>query len=367
MKRKAFVGLSAILLCLGAEFSTTVMAQPQCQMTAKPAQDPSKIWLRSGPYKILDTPEIVKQMDIARRLAGDSHSLLTLQRLQCRDIDDTYTIVQTPGANVISADPQSSGWHEAPAVPTKVFDNVYYVGGMEVGGWLIDTGDGYIMLDSSYDYGYEEVLLPNMAKLGLDPAQVKYILITHAGPDHIGAAGHFQKDYGTKIIFDSNLRNIPTTVMKDGDTLTVGDTTITMVQTPRTVGGGGLSYLIPVKINGKSHMWATFGNTGLGSTLADKAVYRQSMEKFITYVDKLKADVAISSHPFVDASLDRMKAIRECDTPRSHRHDLCGHRNPFLIGEAAARRYFEIMDQCAVVQIQRQEAGLDATGLMRLP
>ena len=42
---------------------------------------------------------------------------------------------------------------EVPAVPTKVFDNVYYVGGMEVGGWVIDTGDGYIMLDASYDYG----------------------------------------------------------------------------------------------------------------------------------------------------------------------------------------------------------------------
>ncbi len=64
-------------------------------------------------------------------------------------------------------------------MPTKVFDNVYYVGGMEVGGWLIDTGDGYIMLDSSYDYGVDTILLPNMAKLGLDPAKVKYIMITH--------------------------------------------------------------------------------------------------------------------------------------------------------------------------------------------
>ena len=66
-------------------------------------------------------------------------------------------------------------------MPTKVFDNVYYVGGMEVGGWLIDTGDGYIMLDSSYDYAVDKILLPNMKKLGLDPAKVKYILITHGG------------------------------------------------------------------------------------------------------------------------------------------------------------------------------------------
>ena len=91
-----------------------------------------------------------------------------------------------------------------------------------------------------------------------------------------------------------------------------------------------------------------------------------SLAHFLTYVDNLGADIAISSHPFVDASLDRMEMIRECNEPR-HRHDLCGPHNPFLIGEKAARRYFEIMDQCAVVQIKRQEAGLDNTGLKTLP
>ena len=55
--------------------------------------------------------------------------------------------------------------------------------------------------------------------------------------------------------------------MSDGDTLTLGDTTITMVKTPRTVGGSGLSYFIPVKIKGKRHMWATYGNTGINGPL----------------------------------------------------------------------------------------------------
>jgi metallo-beta-lactamase class B len=114
-------------------------------------------------------------------------------------------------------------------------------------------------------------------------------------------------------------------------------------------------------------MWATFGNTGLPASLSDKKdVYRPSMAHFLEAVDYLGADVAISSHPFVDASLDRMKMIRECNDPRT-RNDLCGPHNPFLLGEKAARRYFEIMDQCAVVQIKRQEAGLDNTGLKPLP
>ena len=122
--------------------------------------------------------------------------------------------------------------------------------------------------------------------------------------------------------------------MKDGDTLTLGDTTITMVSTPRRVGGDGFSYLIPVKIHGKRHMWATFGNTNAaGGTIDDKFQYRTSMAKFITYVKNLRADIAISSHPFVDASLDRMEIIRECNDRRGH-HDQCGPHNPFLIGQS---------------------------------
>jgi len=370
MKRKAF-SLLVMLLCLGVGFSMTALAQ-----------DPAKIWLREGPHRLLDTPEIMDQMDIARELAGDDYYFLTTQRLQCNDIDDTYTIVGPPGPNVLPPDFMSTGYAEAPAVPTQVFDNVYYVGGMEVGGWIIDTGDGLIMLDSSYDYGATTILEPNMAALGLDPAQIKYILITHAGPDHIGAAKYFQDTYGTEVVFNRKLvsapatspapdwlKNMPdeTTVMNDGDTLTLGDTTITMVLTPRNYNrdgspGDGFSYFIPVKIKGKRHMWATYGNTGISGGIANKELYQESMAKFLTYVDKLRADIAISSHPFVDASLDRMEIIRECNDRRG-RHHKCGRHNPFLLGKKGARRYFEIMDQCVVVQIAREEAGLNNTGL----
>ncbi|MEI8633402.1 hypothetical protein P4S72_17860 [Vibrio sp. PP-XX7] len=43
----------------------------------------------------------------------------------------------------------------------------------------------------------------------------------------------------------------------DGQQLTLGDTTVTIVHTPRRVNGGGLSYLAPVYDHKKRHMWAT--------------------------------------------------------------------------------------------------------------
>jgi metallo-beta-lactamase class B len=367
MERKTLISLLVVLLCLGLSMATMAFESVQ---DPQPVQDPSKTWVRTGPYLIVDTPAIKAEMEKARELTGGDWYFQQIQRLQCGDIDDTYTIVRTPGANVIPPDAQSTGRKEVSAVPTKVFDNVYYVGGMEVGGWVIDTGAGYIMLDAGYDYSYAEFLIPNMKKLGLDPAKVKYILVTHAGPDHVGAAKAFQDNYGTKVIFNNIIKPNPaylpnppvTTVMNDKDTLTLGNTTITMVLTPRTPGGDGFSYFIPVKINGKRHMWATFGNTGY----SDIATWRNSMAYFLTYVDSLRADVAISSHPFVDGSVRRMEIIRECDKPRHH-HDQCGPHNPFLIGKEAARRYFEIMDQCAVVQQMRKDAGLNGSGFLACP
>lgn len=378
MKRKV-LSLLAMSVCLTWGFAIAALAQDT-------VQDPAKMWTRSQyPLQLLDTEEIKAEMEIARQLAGDDWYFLQLQRLQCSDVDESNTVVQTPGSNN-SDDWNPYRWREVPAVPTQVFDNVYYVGGMEVGGWLIDTGDGYIMLDSSYEYGVDTILLPNMEALGLDPAKVKYILITHgSGPrtaDHSGGVKYFNDNYHTKVVisgpeWDSSgpgwIDPDDVIVGTDGQTLTLGDTTITMVTTPRRYDrytgepGGGLSYFIPVKIKGKQHMWATYGNTGISGGLENIGLYLDSMQKFLAYVDYLKPEIAISSHPFVDGSIRRMELIRECNDRRG-RHKgwnnkrMCG-RNPFLIGKKGARRYFEIMDQCAVVRYMREEAGLPANGL----
>lgn len=352
--------VGASLTGCGGSHAATPHELPEVRF--KTNQDPTKIWLRSAaPVELLDTPEIREEVEKARALAGDDNYLLNLQRLQCNDFDDTYTIVQTPGSNTMPASTTTSGRKERAAEPTKVFDNVYYVGGYEVGGWVIDTGDGYIMLDSSYDYGYEEILLPNMGKLGLDPNKVKYILITHAGPDHLGATKKFQENHGTKIVYSAPFTGATapvTTVVRDGDTLTLGNTTITMVSTPRTVGGTGLSYFIPVTIDGVKHLWATYGNTGIVGTLADKAIYTSAIRNFIdNYVVRLKPDIAISSHPFVDGSGTRMEIIRQSSP---------GMPNPFLIGSKGVKAYFEIMAQAVTVQSMRQAAGLNASGTARL-
>jgi len=86
------------------------------------------------------------------------------------------------------------------AEPAKVFDNLYFVGGKLHSSWALTTKDGIILIDTIYPYNSEELIIGGMKKVGLDPAQIKYVLISHAHGDHIGGAEMLQKRYGARIV-----------------------------------------------------------------------------------------------------------------------------------------------------------------------
>ena len=63
--------------------------------------------------------------------------------------------------------------------PVKVFDNLYFVGMTEYSAWAVKTSDGIILLDTIYDYSIEDEVVGGLKKLGLDPATIKYALVSH--------------------------------------------------------------------------------------------------------------------------------------------------------------------------------------------
>jgi metallo-beta-lactamase class B len=351
MKNKNFGGnlmlnLIVILLCMTLGLTSCANANATTPAPVKDSNDS---------VKVLDTPEIVAEMEKARNLAGDDKSLRITQRLQSRDLDEKGVPTVAPPVNLAEGS-------EQPAEPTKIFDNLYYIGGTNTGSFIFTTSEGYIMIDAGYNYSPETLIIPGMKKLGLDPSKIKYLLITHAGPDHVGGAKYFQENYGTHIVMSQQEWNAASTkkdwpkqdiIGTDGQKLTLGDTTITIVETPRQVNGGGLSYIAQVFDNGEPHMWATYGNTNVVGTLEDKKVYRDAVKHFLSYLDNAKVDVVISDHPFADGSLEKMEQLRNRKS---------GEPNPFVLGQERARRFFELLDQCAVVLTARQEAGLDETG-----
>ena len=64
---------------------------------------------------------------------------------------------------------------------------------------MIQTSAGLMMIDALGANQVESDLLSGFIKLGLDPAQVKTILVAHGHADHFGGSAYFQQKFGAKV------------------------------------------------------------------------------------------------------------------------------------------------------------------------
>ena len=106
------------------------------------------------------------------------------------------------------------------------------------------SNDGYILYDTANADDAEDVLVGGMQKLGLDPAKVKYVIVSHGHRGESGGAYLFQSRYGAHIVtadwdlIEGSLYGYPTGKPKrditatDGMTVTVGERTVTLYLTP---------------------------------------------------------------------------------------------------------------------------------------
>ena len=118
--------------------------------------------------------------------------------------------------------------------PFQIFDNLYFVGIGEVGSYVIETSDGLILLDTLWDNeGYTEYHLGNIREVGLDPMDIKYVVILQGHRDHYGGAPALQKiidaQFGTaeedrKMMVEDFGEYAPRIdfIIEEGDTLTLG-------------------------------------------------------------------------------------------------------------------------------------------------
>ena len=123
--------------------------------------------------------------------------------------DTTCGLVRPPAAPAAAAPasapapapgpPARATWH---AEPAKVFDNLYFVGQTEYSAWAVTTSDGIILMDAIFDYSVEDEVVDGLTALGLDPKQIKYVVISHAHGDHVGGA-RFLQDRGARIVMSA--------------------------------------------------------------------------------------------------------------------------------------------------------------------
>jgi metallo-beta-lactamase class B len=300
------------------------------------------------------------QQHLEKALALAKPDLLTEEQNVC-----SPTGPQRPAA-LRAAAGQAAVLH-ALVEPTRIFDNLYYIGFDDVGAFAMKTSAGILLVDTlNTPQEAEEVLAGRLVKVGLNPADVKYILIGHGHYDHFGGASYFQDKYRPRVAMsgaDWNLIETPNTfqsdrarpkrdvVVKDGQKVTLGDTTLTVMLTPGHT-PGTLAILIPVKDKGKPYTALLLSGGTATPTPASLAAF----EKALNTAKQAHAAVMLLGHPGVfEDDLGWMAAIRK--NPSGP--------NPFIYGEARFARYLDIMSECAQARMAALGYGRPAASAAR--
>src|SRR5258705_11239856 len=223
------------------------------------------------------------------------------------------------------------------AEPAKIFDNLYFIGIPSVSAWAITTSAGIIVIDTLDNPREAEAFIEGgLRKLGLDPMQVKYVIITHAHNDHFGGAQYLADKLHAQLVMSETdwgviekMQPPPATntnrgplpkrgrAVKDGDKLTLGDTTIEMYQTPPHT-PGAISLIIPLKDGNQRHVGALWGGIGFNfpQNAENYTTYANSVQKFSVVAKNV--DVPLANHSNFDNAFAKMKALKTREPGRKN-------------------------------------------------
>ena len=246
-----------------------------------------------------------------------------------------------------------------------MFDNLYWLGTRQHSSWALQTSAGIIIIDTNFAWATEPEIIDGLTKLGLNPRDIKYVIISHAHGDHDQGAAELQKRYGAKVVmgapdWEATLQRPATAaggvpkrdiaVGPEGTKLTLGDTTVEIVATPGHT-PGTLSYVFPVKDQGRTVMVAYSGGTLTGAFGTDGArwdEYIASQRKIAKAAADAGASVILSNHSEYDGAYTKARLL---SAPRQP-----GEDHPFIVGTDGVQRYFTVMAECAMASKLRAGA-----------
>ncbi len=249
----------------------------------------------------------------------------------------------------------------------RIFDNLSYVGLQWVSCYVLETSEGLILIDALYG-DFAEHAEDGIRALGLDPADIKMVLVTHGHFDHSGGIKHFKDTYGAQIgmtaedwvlaesepsdprfAFPQIERDL---VIEDGQQISLGDTTLTAYVTPGHT-EGVLSLDFEVRDGEQTHRAFTFGGVGLNFSGMDRTeAYLASVAR----IRSLSADgerpisVNVPNHPEVGQMFERRDraATREPGDP-----------HPFVDPEGYAA-WLQDIDSAARQKLVEEMATIDS-------
>ncbi|MEO8483019.1 MAG: MBL fold metallo-hydrolase [Acidobacteriota bacterium] len=237
----------------------------------------------------------------------------------------------------------------------QVFDNVYYAGTGSVGAWVIKTSAGLILWDTlDSEENARNILEAGMKNVGLNPADIKYLVIGHHHFDHVGGLEYFQRNYNPTILMGKLDWDVVMTSgtkvrrgvdVLDGQKVTLGDTTITLFllpgHTPTSVSG-----IFPATYQGR-----TFNILNLTASRFSTYASLAAFQRIFDEAKRAKVEAVVQVHPDINMlKTETIAALRNYPVAGPH---------PMLFTPEKAARYMDVELECGRARVAANRAALD--------
>src|SRR5512139_487568 len=256
-----------------------------------------------------------------------------------------------PKAQATAPAQASPAAQPAAVEPARVFDNLYFVGDRTTSAWALTTSAGIILIDAGFHYNVEGTIVGGMRKLGLKPEEIKYVIVSHGHNDHFGGASYLQKTFKARIVMsEADWEHMVTwpqrgspapfpdrdVVVKDGDSIRLGDQSVRIVVTPGHT-PGTISPLFEVRDGAQRHFVGYWGGDGAGHLdPAGLRTYAAAVDRFISLDPRV--DVPLSNHVVADGALLKLPLLAARKPGQPH---------PFVTGNAEFRAWAGVLKSCA--------------------
>ncbi len=241
-------------------------------------------------------------------------------RLLAQQADHIWTVAELFRRNVGSQAQQRTAFP-----PHRIIGNLYYVGTESLSTFVVDTPEGVILIDSTYEANVP-VIQASMAKLGLKFSDIKIVLGSHAHGDHQEADAMIAEMTGAKAM--ALAEDIPALqtmrtpsgkarpayqVLHDGDQVTLGGTTLVAHLTPGHT-RGCTTWTMKVQDDGEMHNVIIIGSMGVnaGTRLFANGSLNTLGEEYVRgfqAMHALSGDVPLGSHPAMHGMAEKYKKL----------------------------------------------------------
>jgi len=224
-----------------------------------------------------------------------------------------------------------------PIAPFRISDNVYYVGSKDLASYLIVTPAGDILINSSLESS-PPLILASIRELGIQPRDVKILLISHAHFDHDAGSAAIIRATGAKyMVMDGDVPVVESggakdfaypddrypavkvdRVLHDGDQVRLGGVVLTAHKTPGHT-RGCTTWTMQTTIDGKQRDVVIVGswNVNPGFRLVDKpgrpASYpgiAQDYEHTFAVLNGLHCEVLLGAHGIYFNMLEKLQRAK---------------------------------------------------------